>query len=77
MVFEIMRPFLMFGIEFYLFHSMLALFFLLFLFDDAVVILLAGLYGMRMCRSITQSQGSYSHQTFWKIPILHQLLAFF
>lgn len=27
MVFEIMRPFLMFGIEFYLFHSMLALFF--------------------------------------------------
>lgn len=25
MVFEIMRPFLMFGIEFYLFHSMLVL----------------------------------------------------
>lgn len=49
---------------------------MLFLFDDAVVILLAGLYGMRMCRSITQCQGSYSHQTFWKIPILHQLLAF-
>ena len=43
---------------------------MLFLFDDAVVILLARLYGMRMCRSITQSQGSYSHQTFWKIPIL-------
>ncbi len=62
MVFEIMRPFfLMFGIEFYLFHSMLALFFLLFLFDDAVVILLARLYGMRMCRSITQCQGSDAH----------------
>ena len=25
MVFEIMRPFLMFGIEFYLFHSMLVI----------------------------------------------------
>ena len=49
MVFEIMRPFLMFGIEFYLFHSMLALFFLLFLFDDAVVTLLARLHGVRMC----------------------------
>ena len=54
MAFEIMRPFfLMFGIEFYLFHSMLALFFLLFLFDDAVVILLARLYGMRMSRCVT------------------------
>ena len=65
MVFEIMRPFLMFGIEFHLFYSILVLFyaciisylyyfilvlfFLLFLFDDAVVILLARLHGVRMC----------------------------
>ncbi len=65
MVFEIMRPFLMFGIEFHLFYSILVLFyaciisylyyfilvlfFLLFLFDDAVVTLLARLHGVRMC----------------------------
>ena len=56
MVFEIMRPFfLMFGIEFYLFHSMLALFFLLFLLNDTVIILLARLYGVGVSRSIAQS----------------------
>lgn len=60
-------------ILFVLFHACI----MLFLFDDAVVILLARLYGMRMCRCITQCQGSYSHQTFRKIPVLHQLLAFF
>lgn len=60
MVFEIMRPFLMFGIEFHLSYSILVLFyawyyfilvlfFLLFLFDDAVVTLLARLHGVRMC----------------------------
>ena len=65
MVIEIMRPFLMFGIEFHLFYSILVLFyaciisylyyfilvlfFLLFLFDDAVVTLLARLHGVRMC----------------------------
>ena len=49
MVLKIMRPFLLCCIEFHLFHSMLVLFFLLFLFDDAIVILLARLYGMRMC----------------------------
>ena len=65
MVFEIMRPFLMFGIEFhlsysilvlfyaciisYLYYFILVLFFLLFLFDDAVVTLLARLHGVRMC----------------------------
>ena len=56
---------LMFGIEFHLFHSILILFYaciisylyysmlvlclLLFLFDDAVVTLLARLHCMRMC----------------------------
>ena len=55
MVFEIMRPFLMFGIEFHtclilcLYYFILVLFFLLFLFDDAVVTLLARLHGVRMC----------------------------
>ena len=60
-------------IPFVSFHACI----MLFLFDDAVVIRLAGLYCMRMCRCITQCQGSYSHQTFREIPILHQLLAFF
>ena len=45
-ILKTMRPFLMLGMEFYWFHSMLVLCF--FLFDDAVVIFLARLHGVRM-----------------------------
>ena len=60
MVFEIMRPFfdVWHRIPFVSFHTciilclyyfLLVLSFLLFLFDDAVVTLLARLHGVRMC----------------------------
>lgn len=53
MVFEIMRPFfdVWHRILFVSFHACIVLF--AFLFDDAVVILLARLYGMRMSRCVT------------------------
>ena len=48
-----------------------------FLLDDAIVVFLAWLHGVWMCGSITERQGSYAHQSFWEIPVFHQLLALF
>ena len=52
----------MFGIEFYLFHSMLALFFLLFLLNDTVIILLARLYGVGIHNTLEAA--------VWNMPVI-------
>ena len=46
------------------------------LLDDAVVIFLARLHGVRVGRSVAEGQGTDAHQSLGQVPFLHQLLAF-